>query len=120
MSINLLSRPSGLWEEEARGIRDGVLCLRLRKDLDLSTEAPARMRLARVCLDDAVRSLALRAGVDRFIDVRGLAVLLEASARMRRGDRCLIVVEPPASLRLMVEALRLSGQLPLAATLAEA
>ncbi|WP_203923494.1 STAS domain-containing protein [Rugosimonospora africana] len=109
----------GLWEE-TRDADDGVMCVRLLADLDLATEGAARMRLARLCRDEAVRCLLVMAGPDRFVGLRGLDVLIDASARMRRRGRSLVVVDPPVSLRLMTEALRLGGQLRVIATVRQA
>jgi anti-anti-sigma regulatory factor len=117
MNQRLLIR--GLWEE-VRDADHGVVSVSLLADLDLASEAVARRRFARLCRDETLRCLLLRAGPERFIDLRGLDVLMKASTRMRERGRSLIVVEPPASLRLMVEALRLGARLRLAATVEQA
>lgn len=87
------------------------LCLTAIADLDLTTESQAQAELRR-----ALR----RSGYDQcwldvsgvFVDVRGLAVLLEAAARAER-DGWRLAVAPSTSVIRMSQALGLGSRLGL-------
>lgn len=93
----------------------GAAAWRAVVDLDIATEARARAELEAAvarCHSDGHGWLVLDlAGV--FVDVRGVAVLLDTrELALRAGSRLVIAAAPP-SLRLIWEALQLDGAVPL-------
>lgn len=97
-------------------VRTGVIAARVTSDIDMTTEAGYRRDLERLTTLPNVRWVLLHVGQERFVDVTGLNVLLAASRAARRRHRGLVVVNPPACLRRMVESLQLSRSIPLART----
>jgi anti-anti-sigma regulatory factor len=74
-------------------------------DLDLSTEQQARIDL-RAALDAAEHTEFLLDASQAFVDVRGLAVLLDATWHARSNGRTL-AVNPSPTLRRMCQVLEL-------------
>jgi hypothetical protein len=64
--------------------------------------------------------VAVRLGRRRYVDVRGLAVLLDAAEALDRHGRRLAVVEPPPSLKLMSKVLDPKGHIWLIDSVADA
>jgi anti-anti-sigma regulatory factor len=70
-------------------------------DLDIATERRARTELAVACAGAGTHQRVLvQIGAGCFVDVRGLAVLIDAARAATRRGRRLLIVDPPASLRL--------------------
>lgn len=83
--------------------RAGV-ALRVTADLDAGHEHLARRQLTAWCRAVAPRAVTVRIGPDRFVDVRGLSVLLDAVAA---APGRLLVEEAPRSLLRMLDVLGL-------------
>jgi anti-anti-sigma factor len=92
----------------------GPIMVRARHDLDLATVPAARVELAAL-LDDrsAPPSVLLYLGAGRFVDMRGMRLLLETARQARRRGGDLTVVAAPQCLRSMVARLDLGDELPL-------
>ena len=99
----------------------GMVWVHVREDLDLATVDGARAGLAAV-LDGtpAPGCVAVHVGVDRFVDLRGMRMLLQAVERARRRGGELVVVAPSTSVRLLAELLRCQDALPMAPTAEDA
>lgn len=85
-----------------------VILLRPRVDLDLAAEPRLRAELARHLADSRLRAgcvIVLHLG-GRFVDGRGLLVLVETAERARRLGSTLAVVAPSAELVRMTQLLR--------------
>ena len=99
-----------------RPTRRGPTWLWLQDDLDLQSVPAARAELAPLLAAGAApRFVLVYVGVDRFVDMSGLRLLVETARRVRSRGTDLIVVAPPHCLRLMVAVLGLGGELSLAA-----
>jgi hypothetical protein len=55
-------------------------------------------------------------GAERFIDVRGMRLLLDVAGQVRYRGGSLVVVAPPRSLQKMLHVLDLGGELSVAPT----
>jgi len=98
-----------------RPTRSGPTWVWVQDDLDLATELAARRALtALLARGTAPRSVLVYVGEERFVDVRGLRLLVDAARWARRGGGDLAVVAPPHCLRWMIRALDLADQLVLA------
>lgn len=87
----------------------------IQDDLDLATEPPARAELvALLAHDTAPRTVLVHLGEERFVDVRGLRLLVDAARRARSRGGDLAVVAPPHCLRRLVTLLGLGDELFLA------
>jgi anti-anti-sigma regulatory factor len=99
---------------------DGSIRLVPLADLDVSTEADARAELAEACEAPGSYHWVVVDGVPEwFVDVRGLAVLLDSAAHAAARGRELVVVAPPKSLRQSVAALAVGDRLRLVESLSE-
>lgn len=99
---------------------DGSIRLVPLADLDVSTEAEARAELALACEAPGAHHWVVVDGVPEwFVDVRGLAVLLDSAELAIKRGRELVVVAPPASLRQSVAALEVTSKLRLVDDLSE-
>jgi anti-anti-sigma factor len=82
----------------------GLLWALLRSDLDLATAPKARAELNGLLAGGERPGFVLvYLGVDRFVDLRGLRVLVEIAASMRISGGELVVVAPPPCVRTIVE-----------------
>jgi ABC-type transporter Mla MlaB component len=88
--------------------------------IEFGTEAAARAELARAAVTSATPWVFIELGRRRYVDVRGLAVLLEVAEMLDRDGRRLAVIEPPASLRLMSTVLDPKGRIRLVDSVADA
>jgi anti-anti-sigma regulatory factor len=99
---------------------DGSIRLVPLADLDVSTEADARAELAAACDAPGSYHWVVVDGVPEwFVDVRGLAVLLDSAALALARGRELVVAGAPTSLRQSVAALAVGDRLRLVDSLSE-
>jgi anti-anti-sigma factor len=117
-----LPRPgSAVFEQVGRPTAGGVTWLWAQADLDLATVASARRELsALVAPGRSPGNVLVYLGPDRFVDLRGLRLLVDAAHRVRAQDGALAVVAPPPSLRRLVQLGRVDTELPLIATARQA
>jgi anti-anti-sigma factor len=88
----------------------------IQDDLDLATVRAARAELAALFAGaTAPRSVLLYLGVERFVDVGGLRLLVETARRARDRGGDLAVVAPPRCLQRIVARFDLHDELFLAA-----
>jgi ABC-type transporter Mla MlaB component len=87
------------------------LCVLAIADLDLASEARARAELGGALSRTGFRECEVDVS-QVFVDVRGLAVLLEAAARAEEDGR-LLAVAPSRSVLTMCRALGIGSQLRL-------
>ena len=98
-----------------RPTRTGPTWLWAQDDLDLATVPVARSELFALIAEGTMpRFVLVYLGVDRFVDVRGVRLLVDAArqARGRGGD--LAVVAPPHCVLWMVRRFGLVDELQLA------
>jgi anti-sigma B factor antagonist len=89
------------------------LAVRLRGESDLDTAPLLQQRLADA-IDGDARELVLDVSAVSFCDVTGLDVILDARSRLSsRGGR-LSLLGPCRPLQIMLRALALEGELPMA------
>jgi anti-anti-sigma factor len=62
----------------------------------------------------------LHLGSERFVDLRGLRLLVDSARRVRSRGADLVVVAPPHSLRRLVQLSRVDAELPLVSTARQA
>ncbi len=114
-SIGLVEAPPQVFHIVGRPTRTGPTWVWTRDDLDLATTAAARAELAGLFVGDTPpRYVLLYVGVERFVDVRGLRLLVQAARWARDGGGDLAVVAPPRCLRRMVASLDVRDDLFLA------
>src|SRR4051794_40046491 len=98
-----------------RPTRSGPTWVWGQPDLDLATVGAAGVELAALLTDAAPpRFVLLYLGADRFVDVRGLRLIVRTARRARSLGGDLAVVAPPPSLRWMVDRFDLGDELHLA------
>lgn len=89
-------------------------------DLDVASERRAREELAPLCSGGGDhRRIVVTIGERCFVDVRGLAVLIDAARVAHRRQREFVVVAGDGPLRACVEALALQAELPIVSSLAQ-
>jgi anti-anti-sigma factor len=99
----------------------GPTWLWARADLDIATVGRARRELsALVAPGRNPGTVLVYLGPDRFVDLRGLRLLVDTARRVRAGGGDLAVVAPPRCLRRLVQLVRLDAELPLVATARQA
>ena len=92
-----------------------------RGDLDLATVASARRELATVLPPGHnPGNVLVYLGHERFVDLRGLRLLVDTTRRVRSRDGALAVVAPPPSLRRLVRLSQVDTELLLIATARQA
>jgi anti-anti-sigma factor len=87
-----------------------------RTDLDIATVATARRELSSLLKTTGSGTLLVYLGAECFVDLRGLRLLVEATAQLRSRGGALAVVAPPYCLRQMVLLGELGAELPLLRT----
>jgi len=93
----------------------GWLFTSLLQDLEWFRTGRARAELAELCRAPGDHpGITLVVGLDHFVDVRGLTLLLEIAALAEQHGRRFEVLLPPHSLRRMLAVLGLSADLTLA------
>lgn len=102
------------------GDADGSIRLTPLVDLDLSTERFARAELAAACeTPGRYRWIVVNGAAEWFVDVRGLAALLDSAALAHVNGRELVVLRAPKSLQSSVAALELGDQIRLIGDISE-
>jgi anti-anti-sigma regulatory factor len=95
----------------------GVMWAWARQDLDLCTAPTARAELADVlAAPDGPEWMLVHLGVECFVDLHGLRLLVEVAAQVRVRGGDLVVVAPPRCLRMMVGLMDLGPSLLLSPT----
>jgi anti-anti-sigma factor len=110
-----------VFEQVGRPTAGGVTWLWARADLDMATVAAARTELS--ALTAPARNpgnVLVYLGPDRFVDLRGLRLLVDTAWRVRARGGGLAVVAPPRCLVRLVRLARLDAELPLVATARQA
>ena len=110
-------RTSPVFEFVGRSSARGVVWAWAQLDLDMASAPAARAELTGLVTDlDAPDRMLVYLGLERFVDLYGLRVLADATARLQgRGGR-LVVVRPPWSLRTMIDLTGEGAALALAST----
>ena len=99
----------------------GITWAWARQDLDTVTAKAARAELNGLFAGpDDPDHLLVHLGAECFVDLRGLRVLVDVAARIRRSGGVVVVVAPPHCVRAMVGLFHLDRELPLAATAQDA
>ena len=88
----------------------------IRRDLDLATVDSARLELASVLDRTPSSLLAVFLGAARFVDLRGVLMLVQATRRARTRGGGLVVVAPSPTVRRLVDHLGCHTELPMTAT----
>jgi anti-anti-sigma factor len=99
----------------------GVTWLWARRDLDMATVATARRELSAL-LEPVFGpcTVLVYLGHECFVDIRGLRLLVDTAAEVRRRGGALGVVAPPRCLRRLVQLALLDAALPLIPTARQA
>jgi anti-anti-sigma regulatory factor len=92
----------------------GALFTAAKDDLEWFNADAAAAELHAVCADDtAADQVVVSLGEERYVDLRGLRVLVAATDHARDTGRALVVLRAPTSLRRMVEVLGLESRINL-------
>jgi anti-anti-sigma factor len=114
-------RNGSVFELVGRPTANGVTWVWARSDLDMLTEARARADLGALFVgDSAPRFVLVYLGTERFVDVRGLRLLIETAGQVRCEGGDLVVVAPPWCVERMIGVLNVGDQLPVVATARQA
>jgi anti-anti-sigma regulatory factor len=110
------SIPGGLGEvfqllpRIAAGADDTVHAL-LCRDLDVASEWRGRAELSQISKVPGVRRIEVTIDPEHFVDIRGLAALIDATRSARQHHCQLVVVDLDGLVDTMVTALRLEDEL---------
>jgi|1186.fasta_scaffold1110031_1 anti-anti-sigma factor len=119
--IPIRRRSGSVFELVGRPMDNGVTWVWTQNDLDMATEARARADLGALFVGaDVPRFVLVYLGTERFVDVRGLRLLIETAGQVRCGGGDLVVVAPPWCLERMIEVLDVGDRLPIVATAQQA
>ena len=106
------SRP--VFDVVGRSTSRGTTWLWAREDLDAASTGRARIQLSSLfSRGTGPQRLLVYLGTDRFVDLRGLRLLLDLAAQTRRHGGVLTVVAPPRCLTATVSMLDLEETLPM-------
>jgi anti-anti-sigma factor len=106
-----------VFEQVGRPTPGGVTWLWVQADLDLATAAAARRELSALLPPERNPGIVLlHLGCERFVDLRGLSLLIDTARRVRLQGGALAVVAPPHSLVRLVRLGRVDAELPLFGT----
>jgi anti-anti-sigma factor len=115
--ISIRRRGGPVFEVIGRPTANGVTWVWAQNDLDMATEVRARADLGALLVGDtAPRFVLVYLGAERFVDVRGLRLLLETAGQVRHRGGHLTVVAPPVCLQRMIQVLDVGDQLPVVTT----
>lgn len=105
-SLGPLEADTTVFQAIGRPTRTGPTWLWVRHDLELATLRAARAELdALLSADEPPRFVLVYLGAERFVDVRGMRLLVDAARHARRRGSDLAVVAAPRCLRWMVARL---------------
>jgi len=114
-SIGPVTAGHRVFDVVGRSTYVGPIWLWAQNDLDLATVPAARAELAGLLSGATEPPVVLvYLGAERFVDVRGLRLIVRTARRARGLGGDLAVVAPPPSLRWMVDRFDLGGELHLA------
>lgn len=112
---------AAVFEQVGRPTPGGITWLWARTDLDMATVAGARRELAVLLAPERDPGVVLLyLGRERFVDLRGLRLLVGTAGQARSRGGTLAVVAPPYSLVRLVRLGRVGADLPLVATARQA
>lgn len=97
----------------------GVIWARVEVDLDLAAVPAGRRELTALCAG-RVCWLLVEIAPDRFVDLRGVRLLLDAARPLRARGGDLLLVSGSPQLRRVWQLLDLDGDLPLLGSAREA
>src|SRR4051794_38094779 len=97
-------RPASVITRDSLRSHDGGTWLRVTGDIDLATENEARAEVSALC-EAGPPAVVLHSPDNAYVDVRGLAALVDAGRMLRARGGVLVVVNPPYSLRRMLQIL---------------
>jgi anti-anti-sigma factor len=106
-----------VFELVGRATAGGITWVWARQDLDMATVVVARRELS--VLLEPIRdpgTVLVYLGLERFVDLRGLRLLVRTAARVRSRGGELAVVAPPRCVRRMVQLGLPDAELPLITT----
>lgn len=107
------------WRLPIDGSPERSVTLAALVDLDVGSERRARQELAPLCSGGGGhRQIVVTIGERCFVDVRGVAVLIDAARVARRRHREFVVVAGPGPLRTCVDVLGLHEELRVVDSLA--
>lgn len=109
--------PTPVFDIVGRPTPHGVTWAWVQEDLDLATVPTAEKELDAFLTDaETPGFLLVYVGAERFVDLRGLRLLVRVATQLRSRGGELGVVAPPQSLRLLVEVVGPRDQLRLLST----
>jgi anti-anti-sigma factor len=95
----------------------GLVWAWLRCDLDVATASGARVELTGLLGGlDGPDVVVVYIGFERFVDLRGVRVLVEVAMSLRDRGGEMVLVAPPRCLQMIVELTGVGSELTLAAT----
>jgi anti-anti-sigma factor len=110
-----------VFDQVGRPTAGGATWLWALADLDMATVASARRELsALVAPGRNPGNVLVYLGPERFVDLRGLRLLVQTARRVRARGGDLAVVAPPRCLRRLVRLGRVDAELPLVTTARQA
>jgi anti-anti-sigma factor len=110
-----------VFDQVGRPTAGGPTWLWARADLDMATVASARRELAALVAPGRnPGNVLVYLGPERFVDLRGLRLLVQTAQRVRARGGDLAVVAPPRCLQRLVRLGRVDAELPLVATARQA
>jgi anti-anti-sigma regulatory factor len=114
-----LVTPPAVFEFVGRTVRGATSWVWLRADLDMATVPGARAELdtflahGEAAQAQAFGRMLIHLGVEVFVDLHGLRLLIDVTAQVRTGGGELHLIDPPRCVRLMVRVLHLDDVLSL-------
>lgn len=89
----------------------------VQEDIDFDSVGRARTQLWRMfAAEGCPHRLLVHLGAERFVDLRGMRLLLDVAAELARGGGALAVVAPPRCLTRMATVFALQQELPMVET----
>lgn len=95
-----------------RGSAPGAWLLAMA-DLEMAREAQARAELTELCTTGPAR-IVMQFADGAYVDVRGLSVLIDGARTLGRRGGGLLLLDPPYSLRRMIQVLDITAELGMA------
>ena len=110
------SRPESVMHVVGTPTSRGVTWVWVQEDLDLATVERARRELEAVLAAPEIGRVLVYVGVERFVALGGLRLIVETAEGVHSRGGALAVVAPPQCVRTLVEINGLAEVLPLIAT----